>query len=282
MSALVSVCIPVYNGESFIRSTIEMVLQQDYDNLEILVSDNASTDNTVSEILKIKDERVHLFQNETNLGMGANWNVLKRKAKGEYVIIVCADDYLLPGAIREKARVLDENPDVCIAFSSSYVTNDKGKIFMKRRPFHGNKKFDKQKIQRELFMKYNFFAEPTNNMIRRTAMDATGDYDTSLWYTIDWDFYLRLLNHGNAYYLDKPYEGFRLSTSSATGSNLKKGEKILADEQVFLEKYKTGKLISIDDNMIEIRERNVRRRLMKKMIFMKISGILAFFLKREV
>ena len=65
MSTKVSICVPVYNGEPFIRQTIEMILSQEYDNMEVLVSDNASTDNTVGEINKIKDERVRLIQNTT-------------------------------------------------------------------------------------------------------------------------------------------------------------------------------------------------------------------------
>ena len=280
MKTLVSVCIPVYNGAPFIKKTIEMVLKQDYDNMEVLVSDNASTDDTVNEIKKIKDERVTLFQNKTNLGMGGNWNSLIEKARGEYIIIVCADDYIFPGAISEKAKVLDENSDVVLAFSSSYVVNEKGKKMFKRRPFRGNKKLEKDKFQRELFVKYNFCAEPPNNMMRKSAMKKTGQFDEQLWYNIDWDYYLRLLNHGNAYYIDKPLEGFRISASSATGSSLNGASKILADENIFISKYKSGNVIQADQSMFDEREKNVRRRLNKKIFFMKLSGLMSIFKKK--
>ncbi len=279
MSKLVSICIPVYNGAPFIKDTIEMVLQQDYDNMEILVSDNASTDNTVEEIKKIKDPRVKLLQNTTNLGMGGNWNSLKAQAKGEYVIIVCADDFLFPNAIREKAKVLDENPDVSIVFSSTYVMNSRGWKLLKRRPFKENKKLEKASVQKDLFVKYNFFAEPPNNMMRKSAMDKAGDWDTELWYTIDWDYYLRLLNHGNAYYIDKPYAGFRISASSATGSSLDGNEKILNDEKIFIEKHKDSKYFNVTSEMISERSNNVHNRLRKKVLFMKIGTILSLFKK---
>ena len=255
MSTLVSVCIPVYNGAPFIKNTIEMVLAQNYDNMEVLVSDNASTDNTVEEIKKIQDKRVKLFQNETNLGMGGNWNCLIDRAQGEYVIIVCADDFILPGAIKAKAQVLDDNPDVDIVFSSTYVMNEKGRKLFQRRPFRKSQKLIKEETQRDLFVKSNFFAEPPNNMMRKSAMDKAGKFDSSLWYTIDWDYYLRILNYGNAYYIDKPYEGFRISSSSATGSSLSGKEKILKDEEVFLKKYKTGTVIPVTDQMFVERKR---------------------------
>lgn len=275
MGSLVSVCIPVYNGGAFIRQTILMVLNQNYDNMEVLVSDNASTDNTIEEIKKIQDKRVRLLQNKANLGMGGNWNSLLKQVKGDYVIIVCADDFLLPGAIKEKASILDNYPDVNIVSSASFVMNEKGKKIMKRRPFKGSRKFDGKSMQQELFIKRNLFAEPTNNMLRRSAMLRTGEFDEALWYTIDWDYWIRILNEGNAYYIDKPYSGFRISTSSATGSSLGEKEKILKDEQVFLRKYKNGNIISITQDMLEQRNRNVQKRLSQKILFMKIETVLS-------
>lgn len=280
MGSLVSVCIPVYNGGAFIRQTILMVLNQNYDNMEVLVSDNASTDNTIEEIKKIQDKRVRLLQNKTNLGMGGNWNSLLKQAKGDYVIIVCADDFLLPGAIKEKASILDNNPDVNIVSSASFVMNEKGKKIMKRRPFKVSRKFDGKSMQQELFIKRNLFAEPTNNMLRRSAMLRTGEFDEALWYTIDWDYWIRILNEGNAYYIDKPYSGFRISTSSATGSSLGGKEKILKDEQVFLSKYKSGNIIPITQDMLEQRNRNVQKRLSQKILFMKIGTVLSKIRRR--
>lgn len=275
MESLISVCIPVYNGESFIGETIQMILKQDYDNMEILISDNASTDNTVKEIIKIQDTRIRILMNNTNIGMGGNWNSLIKQAKGEYVIIVCADDFLLPGAIRAKAEVLDRNSDVNIVFSSSYVMNEKGRKIMKRRPFRGNCKLDGKKMQQELFIKRNFFAEPTNNMLRRSAMLYTGEFDEKLWYTIDWDYWIRILSEGNAYYIDKPYSGFRISSSSATGSSLSGKEKILKDEYMFINKYKKEKIIPITQEMLELRNKNIQKRLKQKILFMKFGTIMS-------
>lgn len=279
MSSLVSVCIPVYNGERYIKNTIEMVLKQDYDNMEILVSDNASTDNTVCEINKIKDERVILFRNTQNLGMAGNWNSLLKKARGDYLIIVCADDYLLPGAIRKKASIMDEYENVGIVFSSSFVMNDKGKKIMKRRPFHGNQLISGKSIINDFFTTKNFMAEPTNNMLRRDIALRVGEFDANLWYTIDWDFWIRMVCLCDAYYIDEPLSGFRVSTTSATGTGLSDKERIMLDEACFLQKYKKGDILPVNSEMLKMRERNVRHRLNQKKLFMKCVSIFSKFFR---
>lgn len=273
----VSVCIPVYNGERFIKETIEMVLAQDYENIEVLVSDNASTDGTIKEIRRINDKRVKLFQNSDNLGMGANWNCLLDKASGEYLIIVCADDYLLPGAIRKKVEILENNPDVNIVFSASCVMSEQRKIIFKRRPYKKSRKFNADWIQKQLFIEKNIFAEPTNNMLRRSAVEQVGEFDINLWYTIDWDYWLRILNTGNAYYLDEILSGFRIFADSATGSNLNSKERIMADEEVFIKKYKSGNIMPLTQEMIDRRRKNVENRLFMKIVFMKILRFLSIF-----
>lgn len=277
METLVSICVPVYNGELYIKKTLEMILRQEYNNMEILVSDNASEDRTVEEIVKIRDSRLRLIKNETNIGMGGNWNSLIREARGDYLMIVCADDFLLPGAVKEKAMILDANPDVNIVFSASYVMNENGKKLIRRRPFIGSRKLEAKKTQQNLFIKRNFFAEPTNNMLRREAMLKVGDFDSNLWYMIDCDYWLRMLNTGNAYYIDKPYSGFRISASSATGSSLSGKEKILKDEEIFINKHKDGGYIPVTSEMLKKRKRNVQRRLGQKILFMKILAAITNF-----
>lgn len=273
MNNLISVCIPSYNGASFIKKTIEMVCSQDYDNLEIVIIDDASTDNTVEIIRTIKDNRIRLLRNEKNLGIAGNFNRLLEEARGEYIMIICADDFLFPGALKAKAKILDENQDVVIVFSSSYVMDEKGQKLFYRRPFTGDQKIKNEKIQKELFINNNYFAEPSNNLIRRSASLKTGKFDTNLWYTIDWDYYLRLLNYGHAYYIDHPYEGFRISNTSLTGKNITNKQKILADEKIFTEKYRTGDIFPVTSDMLKKRNFNIRKRLFYKAVFMKLISI---------
>lgn len=273
MKELVSVCVPVYNGEKYIKDTMDMILNQGYDNLEIIVSDNCSTDGTLAAIAQIDDERVKVVCSDSNVGMGGNWNKLLDIATGEYVIIVCSDDFLLPGAISAKADVLRNNADVNLVFSSSYVMSAEGKPIFLRRPFRSNRLLVGRKFQKKLFTTKNMLAEPTNVMARRSAIVKTGYFDLDLWYTIDWDYWLRVLNEGDAYYIDKPLSGFRVHNDSATGSSLDNKDKILADESKFIEKHRMEHLIDIDEKMIKKRRRNIMIRLTQKIIFMKLNRL---------
>jgi len=105
----ISIGIPVYNGEKFIRKCIESVLQQNNRNFELIISDNASTDST-PEICKEflnKDDRISFVRQDKNMGGNWNFNFLLQKAIGEYFVWVAADTFLLPEFIEKNIAVLE-------------------------------------------------------------------------------------------------------------------------------------------------------------------------------
>ena len=105
----ISIGIPVYNGEKFIRKCIEPVLQQKNRNFELIISDNASTDST-PEICKEflnKDDRISFVRQDKNMGQNWNFNFLLEKANGEYFVWVAADTFLLPEFIEKNIAVLE-------------------------------------------------------------------------------------------------------------------------------------------------------------------------------
>ena len=91
----------------FIASTLESVLQQTYRHLEIVITDNDSTDGTVAQIRKFTDPRIRLIQNEANLGLGANWNKALSCATGTYVKLLCADDLIYPDCLQRQVEALE-------------------------------------------------------------------------------------------------------------------------------------------------------------------------------
>ena len=105
----ISIGIPVYNGEKFIRKCIESVLQQTYKNFELIISDNASTDSTskICEECLRKDNRITFVRQNKNMGQNWNFNFLLEKANGEYFVWVAADTIILPGFIEKNIAVLE-------------------------------------------------------------------------------------------------------------------------------------------------------------------------------
>ena len=128
MKPLVSICIPAYNNAAFIRATVESALAQTYENLEVLVIDDCSSDNTAEIISSIQDSRLRLIRNETNLGMTGNWNKCIEEARGEFVKLLCGDDILYPNSIALEAQALIAYPSVVLATSDTRLIDIEGNI----------------------------------------------------------------------------------------------------------------------------------------------------------
>lgn len=118
----VSILIPVYNREKIINETIESALEQTYENIEIIVVDNCSTDNTyeICREYEKKDRRVKVYKNEKNIGPVRNWLKCLKYSNGEYVKFLWSDDWLDNDFIEKTVYYL-EDKDVAFAYSSTYI-----------------------------------------------------------------------------------------------------------------------------------------------------------------
>lgn len=114
---LVSIGMPVHNGERSIREALDSLLAQDYGNFELILSDNASTDATaqICQEYVAKDKRVSYSRNERKVGAMANFKVVLDKARGTYFMWAAADDKWLPGFISALAAELDSHPRMGVA-----------------------------------------------------------------------------------------------------------------------------------------------------------------------
>lgn len=122
---LISILIPVYNRENLIVETVRSAMNQTYKNIEIILVDNKSTDNTwhVLEKLASEDERIKIFQNETNIGPVRNWKRCIDEASGEYGKILWSDDLIAPEFLKETVPYL-ENNDVGFVFTGTEIFID--------------------------------------------------------------------------------------------------------------------------------------------------------------
>ena len=125
---LVSIIIPIYNRANYLEKAIESVLKQTYENIEIIVSDNASTDNTMEVMQKYKDNpKIKYFRNKKNIGMAPNWKkALYEYAKGEFAMILSDDDYLIDhNYIKEAVKSINKCNSK-LAFSNCLQVFEKG------------------------------------------------------------------------------------------------------------------------------------------------------------
>jgi len=129
----VSICIPTYNRATYLAETIRSALAQDYPNLEIIVSDNASTDATTDIIKQFVDEpRLRFHRNKSNVGMVANWRILLYElVSGDWFIILSDDDYLVDSSYVSKAIALSQKDvNIGLVYANGYIlyTNRNEKV----------------------------------------------------------------------------------------------------------------------------------------------------------
>jgi glycosyltransferase involved in cell wall biosynthesis len=125
----VSIGLPVYNGEKYIRLTVESILRQDYTDFELIISDNASTDATqeICRELAAKDARIRYCRNATNIGLSKNFKRVFELSKGEFFTWAHHDDMYLPGFLRRCVDVLDRAPSsVVLVAPRTEVVDEKG------------------------------------------------------------------------------------------------------------------------------------------------------------
>lgn len=119
LNPLVSICIPTYNGDQFIAEAMYSAIAQTYPNLEIIVSDDASKDNTlqiVESYISKTEIPINIFKHKPN-GIGANWNHTIKQANGEYVKFLFQDDILLPNCITDMVKVMEHHKSVGLVAS---------------------------------------------------------------------------------------------------------------------------------------------------------------------
>ena len=125
---LVSICIPTYNVERTIMGSLRSILNQTYRNLEIIIVDNTSTDNTLRILKKFKDFRIKIYRNKKNIGAEHNWTKCVKLATGDYIAIFHADDIYNHRIIEKQIKILEDYPSVLAVFTMADYINSYDKI----------------------------------------------------------------------------------------------------------------------------------------------------------
>jgi glycosyltransferase involved in cell wall biosynthesis len=131
----VSVGIPVYNGAKYLSQAIDCILGQTFSDLELLISDNNSTDETpdIAHAYAERDQRVRVMRSEVNKGAAWNYRRVFESAKGEYFRWAPADDLFAPDSIAVCVAALDANPDVVLCYPRTDLIDSTGRVIMSYR-----------------------------------------------------------------------------------------------------------------------------------------------------
>ncbi|VEP12654.1 Glycosyl transferase family 2 [Hyella patelloides LEGE 07179] len=221
--SLVSVIIPAYNGEFYIREAIASILAQTYTNYEIIIVDDGSTDNTrqVVEALKkdYKGSLIYIFQD--NQGVAKARNKGLEAAKGKYIAFLDQDDFFLPYKLVEQVSFMEAKPDLGLVNSGWDIVNQAGKIISTVQPWHSLSQLNTTAliIWKPVFLGAMLF--------RYSWLQKTSGFDSQLEQTSDVELVLRLAVMGcQGDWVKQSTVGYRQHKHNASKNSLLQAKEL--------------------------------------------------------
>lgn len=205
--SLISVIIPVYNGEKTIRETIESVLNQTFLDFELIILNDGSQDSTLDVVSSIQDSRLKVFSHP-NAGLAASRNRGTFHAVGEYISFIDADDLWTPDKLETQLKALQDNPEAAVAYSWTNYIDESGQFLRRGGYLTAN-----GDVYAKLLV-VDFLENGSNPLIRRQALIQVGGFDESLSAAEDWDILLRLAAQYSFVAVPYPQILYRVSANS--------------------------------------------------------------------
>ncbi|MBA7689290.1 Undecaprenyl-phosphate 4-deoxy-4-formamido-L-arabinose transferase [subsurface metagenome] len=226
----VSVIIPTYNRAHLVSRAIESVLNQTYQDFEIIVVDDGSTDDTEEIVRSFKNERIRYIRHEKNKGAAAARNTGIKVAKGEYIAFQDSDDEWLPEKLEKQMKVFENVPqEVGVVYTDMWtITRNK------KRYFYSPKIMPENKIIYKRVLNYGVMNIGIQTaLIKKEAFDKAGVFDEKLPRFIDLELFIRLLKYYYFYHIKEPLVNY-FHTPESISSNTK---AIITARKFILDKY---------------------------------------------
>lgn len=203
--------IPSYNQARFVASTVESVLAQTYPDVEIIVVDDGSTDDTRAVLATYRDRIRTIHQG--NRGLAGARNTGFHASRGDYLLFLDSDDLIHPDKLALHVSFLEAERDLGLSYSAwQQISEDGTRVLGEVRPNRQGR------LLREL-LRRDFFFFASAAVIRRECLEQVGLFDESLRWGEDADMWLRLARAGYAFgYLDQPLLQYRIHASSMTAN----------------------------------------------------------------
>jgi glycosyltransferase involved in cell wall biosynthesis len=237
---LVSVVMPSYNHERFITQSIASVLGQEFDDLELIIVDDASTDNSRQIIQKyaVEDARVRVIFHETNCGISKTMNDGIAAAKGKFLGETASDDVWKKDKLSKQLAVLESNEDL-IVFTEVEIIDESGQpVGLTWSEFNSGVSAKKTgDIFHDLLGRWEFFMD--SNMLLKRANLGDIRYDESLKYANDYKLDLELAARYEFYFIPEPLVQYRSHASNTCGTRGFQGEanRVDCEEDIMVLEY---------------------------------------------
>lgn len=228
MNLKISVNICCYNSEKFITETLKSVLDQTFDNFEVIIVDDGSKDRTGEIIKKFDDPRIKYFYQQ-NRGLSASRNRAIELSSGEYIAFLDHDDIWLPDKLKKQLALFDKHPALGLVYSDCYVYNVNNKIKLKHsdltKLFRGN-------VIDELFV--GDFIPLLTATIPRRVVDSIGVFDRKYRIAEDYDYFIRVAKEYMIDYVPEPLAIYLVHA----GNTVKQQKTCFLEELYILHEHK--------------------------------------------
>lgn len=230
----VSVIVPTYNRASYLKEAIQSILDQEFQDFDIVITDNASSDETESVVAAFASSKICYYKNETNIGVVNNHNKALSLATGTYICVFSDDDIMLQDNLTKKIAVLEKYESVVLVHSNVFVINEKGDVVGSH---WAERYYDKWKMSHDkdgfftgtdyfkvLYCDWNIISMPSV-IFRRNVLDEVLEFNIESKYFCDWDMWMRMVLYGDVYYLQQPLVKYRMHSTNTINELNKNNEK---------------------------------------------------------
>lgn len=247
MTPSISIITPVWNGLPYIKECIDSVLSQEFQDWELLIGDNGSTDGTRDYLAALTDPRIRVYNHETNGGISGNLNILFSKARSPLAFILCADDYFRPGGLtqimeewastKESVALITFNPDPAACKLKKYAYDTLPKSM------------SPEESRLAFFLFGNFTGNLSNVSVKVPLVNSSGGFVAHLKTALDFEMWQTLSKTHDLVLSKKDVVFVRMHTGSATHYMTRKG-------------HEYGQLVTIYEDLLkQLPTRYQRRKL---------------------
>lgn len=203
MRPIISVIIPTYNRGNYLCSAIKSVLNQTFEDFEIVVVDDASTDNTRQVVDKFDDKRIRYIRHKENKGGSAARNTGIKRSKAKFIAFLDDDDLWMPSKLEKQLDLINTNLETGAVYTGICILNKSDKII----------RFESSSFTGSIFphiLKKNYVGGCSQLLVRKECFNRIGLFDENLLAGQDWDMWIRLAKHYQFDYVNEPLVLYRV------------------------------------------------------------------------
>ncbi len=273
LNPLVSIVIPVKNGMPFLKDCLESIQLQNISSIEIIVSDDHSTDGSREFLERISLDNFQLISPPHQMTIAEHWTFVSERATGKYIKLLCSDDSILPHGLMKQIEVLNENPHVDLVASKRRVVSGRNITLIKS--IGGGKLSGLVRggtaLRKSFLSGTNIFGEPSAILFRREKFGKYLPWNDERPYLLDFELYARMLSDidSSIFFLKSTDATFRVHQASLSR---KVYSQQTHDFKDLVKKYEGKMNLTKSDLFLLLLKARIKSRL--KYLVFKVSNII--------